>query len=194
MAIGVQSMTLPAPPAWLERLLMLCLSPRDRETISGDLLEEYREEQVPHVGSLRANVWYVRQSVSFLSARSFGGPPMKPALMWMSVFTAAAGVWLVVMEHALKHAGYAGRMGIATFIAFQGLATLLFVVLSRRAILGAFVFVGSIVVGLLGIWAIKSILEARHFEGFVLLIGSALVAQSLLTIGVVVRARKEKTL
>jgi hypothetical protein len=114
-------MTLPAPPGWLERLLILCLSPRDRETISGDLLEEYREEQVPRLGSLRANVWYVRQSVSFLSARSLGGPPMKAALTWMSVFTAAAGVWLVVMEHALKHAGYAGRMGIATFIAIESL-------------------------------------------------------------------------
>jgi len=187
-------MTLPAPPGWLERLLIFCLSPRDRETISGDLLEEYREEQVPRQGSLRANVWYARQSVSFLSARSFGGPLMKAALAWMSVFTATAAVWLIVMEHALKHAGYAGRMGVATFIAIESLATLLFVALGRRAILHALVLVGAVAVGLLGIWAVKGILEARHFEGFVLLIGSALVAQSLLTIGVVVRARKEKTL
>ena len=184
-------MTLPAPPGWLERLLMLCLAPRDRETISGDLLEEYREEQVPRMGSLRANIWYLRQSVSFLSARIFGGPPMKPALTWVSVFTAAAGVWLVVMEHALKHAGYAGRMGIATFIAFQGLATLLFVVLSRRAIIGVFVLVGAIAVGLLGISAIRRNLQVGHFEGFVMLIAFALVAQSLLTIGAVLRARNE---
>jgi hypothetical protein len=27
---------------------------------------------------------------------------MKAALTWVSVCTAAAGVWLVVMEHALK--------------------------------------------------------------------------------------------
>jgi len=184
----------PAPPGWLERLLMLCLSARDRETISGDLLEEYREEQVPRLGSLRANVWYLRQSVSFLLARSFGGPSMKPALTWISVFTAAAGVWLVAMEYALKHAGYAGRMGIAAFIAIESIAVLLFVVLGRRAILRALALVIAVAVGLLGVSAIKRIFEAGHFEGFALLIGSALVAQSLLTVGVVVRARKEKPL
>ena len=36
---------------------------------------------------------------------------MKAALTWMSVFTAAAGVWLAVMENILKHAGYAGTNG-----------------------------------------------------------------------------------
>jgi hypothetical protein len=186
-------MTLPAPPGWLERFLLLSLSPRDRETISGDLLEEYREERVPRLGSFRANVWYARQSVSFLSARSFGGPLMKAALTWMSVFTAAAGAWLIVMEHALKHAGYAGRMGIATLIVIESLATLLFVAFGRRAVLRALVLVGAVAVGLLGVSAIQGILQARHFEGFVLVIGSALVAQSLLTIGVVVHASKEKT-
>jgi len=115
-------------------------------------------------------------------------------LTWMSVFTAAAGAWLVVMEHALKHAGYAGRMGIATFIVMESLAALLFVALDRRAMWRSLVLVGAAAVGLLGVSAIKRILEARHFEGFVLLIGSALAAQSLLTIGVVARARKEKTL
>ena len=119
---------------------------------------------------------------------------MKAALTGMSVFTAAAGVWLAVMEHVLKHAGYARRMGIATFIAIESLATLLFVALDRRDILRALVLVSAVAVGLLGVSAIKGILEARHFEGFVLLIGSALIAQSLLTIGVVFRARKEKTL
>ncbi len=187
-------MTPKSPPRWLEKLLILCLSPRDRETISGDLLEEYREEQVGHRGSLRANLWYMRQSISFLIARSFGAPPIQAALAWLSVFTVACGIWLAAMEQVLKHAGYAGRMGIAASIAIQGLATLVFVVLSRRTILGAFVFVGAVAVGLLGISAIRRILEVWHFEGFVMLIGSALVAQSLLTIGVVLRARSEKTL
>ena len=119
---------------------------------------------------------------------------MRSALTWMSVFTAGAGVWLVVMEYAMKHAGYAGRMGVATFIAMESVATLLFVVLGRRTIWHFAALAGAVAVGLMGVWAIKGILEARHFEGFVLLIGSALVTQSLLTIGVVVRARKEKTL
>ena len=193
MATGIESM-IPAPPTWLERLLILSLSPRDRETVSGDLLEEYREEQLPCLGSARANLWYVRQSISFLSVRTFGGPPMKAALAWVSAFTAAAGVWLFVMENALKHDGYAGRMGIAAFIAIESLATLLAVAIGRRrAILRALVVLGA-GMGFLGVSAIKGILESRHFEGFVLLIGIALVGQSLLTIGVVLRTRKEPTL
>jgi len=184
-------MTPKSPPGWLEKLLILCLSPRDRETISGDLLEGYREEQVPYRGSLRANLWYARQSISFLIARSFGAAPIRAALTWVSVFTVASGVWLAVMEHVLKHPGYAGRMGIAACIALQGLATLLFVVLSRRAIIGVFVLVGAIAVGLLGISAIRRNLQVGHFEGFVMLIAFALVAQSLLTIGAVLRARNE---
>jgi hypothetical protein len=55
------------------------------ETISGDLLEEYREERLPRLGSVRANVWYLRQALSFVSVRSFGGPVMKLALTWMSI-------------------------------------------------------------------------------------------------------------
>jgi hypothetical protein len=119
---------------------------------------------------------------------------MKAALTWMSAFTAAAGVWLAVMEHVLKHTGYAGRMGIAASIVIESLATLVFVAFGRRVILRALVLVGAVAVGLLGASAIRGILQARHFEGFVLVIGSALVAQSLLTIGVVVRASREKTL
>lgn len=182
-----------APPGWLERLLILCLSPRDRETISGDLLEEYREGQVLQLGSLRANLWYLRQSISFLFVRSFGGPRMKAALTWVSVFTVVSGIWLAVMEQVLKHAGYAERMGIAACVAIQGLATLLFVVSNRGGILRALVLVGAVAVGLLGLSAIARTLEAGHFEGFVVLIGSALVAQSLLTIAVELSARKGRT-
>ena len=32
-----------------------------RETVSGDLLEEYREGRIPALGQLRANLWYCRQ-------------------------------------------------------------------------------------------------------------------------------------
>src|SRR5947208_15468233 len=104
----------PAPPWWLEKMLLWCLPVRDRETISGDLLEEYREEQLPHLGSMQASVWYLRQCVSFLAVRSFGGSPAQASLTWMSVFTAAAGVWLAAMENTQKHAGYAERAAIST--------------------------------------------------------------------------------
>jgi hypothetical protein len=123
-----------APPRWLEKMLLWCLPVRDRETISGDLLEEYREEQVPHLGSMRASVWYLRQWVSFLFVRSFGGSPAQASLTWMSVFTTTAGVWLAVVENIQKHAGYAERAAIATCIAVHGLATVLCLVLDGRSV------------------------------------------------------------
>lgn len=181
------------PPRWLERMLLCCLPARDRETISGDLLEEYREEQVPRLGSMRANVWYLRQSISFLSVRSLGGPPMKAALTCISVFTAAAGVWLALMEHILKHAGYGERTVIATCIATQGLATLLLLLLDGRFVFRAVVLMGAVGVALLGASAIKRILDAPHFEGFVLLIGSALIVQGVLTLLFVLRTPHAKT-
>jgi hypothetical protein len=174
-------------------MLQCCLPARDRETISGDLLEEYREEQVPRLGCTRANVWYLRQSISFLSVRSLGGPPMKVALTWMSVFTAAAGVWLAVMEDILKHAGYGERTAIAACIVIQGLATLLLLLLDGRLIFRAFVLMGALGVAMLGVSAIKRTLDAPHFEGFVLLIGSALIVQCVLTLVVVPGARQGKT-
>lgn len=178
-----------APPRWMERMLLWCLPARDRETISGDLLEEYREEQAPRLGSLRASVWYLRQSVSFLSIRSFGGWPMRASLTWMSVFTAAAGVWLAVMENIQKHAGHTERSAIAACIAIEGLATLLYLVMDGRSIFRTVVFLGAVGVVLLGASAIKGILDGPHFEGFVLLIGSALIVQGLLALVVLLRAQ-----
>lgn len=182
-----------APPRWLEQMLLWSLPARDRLTISGDLLEEYREEQAPRLGSLGASVWYLRQWISFLSVRSFGGSPMNACLTWMSVFTAAAGVWLAVMENVLKHAGYAERSAIGACIAVQGLATVLCLVLDGRAVFRTLVLAGGMGVVLLGASAIVRILGAPHFEGFVLLIGSALIAQGVLVLVVVPRARHGKT-
>src|SRR5579863_5737580 len=117
MAAGGRGMTQKSPPGWLEWILTRCLSERDRETISGDLLEEYLEDRLPRLGFMRANLWYLRQALSFVSVRSFGGPVMKLALTWTSVFTAAAGAWLALMEQMLKHSGYGGRTVIGICIA-----------------------------------------------------------------------------
>jgi hypothetical protein len=58
------------PPRWAESLLRLLLKPEDRESVSGDLLEEYRETIVPTLGSA-ADRWYVRQVASFLLRASW---------------------------------------------------------------------------------------------------------------------------
>jgi hypothetical protein len=61
-----------APPRWLERFLLLVLKRRDRETVCGDLLEEYREVILPGRGPFRANLWFLRQSVSLIGNVQFG--------------------------------------------------------------------------------------------------------------------------
>lgn len=57
---------------WADVLLRLLLDARDRDTISGDLLEEYREEVMKTRGPLAARFWYVRQILSFISPATWG--------------------------------------------------------------------------------------------------------------------------
>jgi hypothetical protein len=183
-----------APPRWLETVLQRCLPARDRETISGDLLEEYREVQVPRLGPMRANIWYMRQLISFLVARSFGGSTMRASLTWMCLLTALAGVWLAVMEQVLKHPGYAGRSAIAACIVIQGLATLLFLMWHGHPIFRVIVQAGAVGVFVLGAAAIIRILNAPHFEGFVLLVGTALIVQGMMALIVVGGSRPRPNL
>jgi len=57
---------------WGDFVLRLLVRRRDRETISGDLLEEYREHVLPTRGSWSARLWYVRQILSFVSPIAWG--------------------------------------------------------------------------------------------------------------------------
>jgi hypothetical protein len=74
-----------APPRWAERLLELLLKHRDRDTIIGDLREEYHEVAVPTRGRFGAQLWYVRQIVSFVD-------PVKLGLVLGATF----GMWMLV--------------------------------------------------------------------------------------------------
>jgi hypothetical protein len=47
--------------------LSALVGPRNRDTITGDLLEEYREVIVPARSRFGAWIWYIRQIVSFLT-------------------------------------------------------------------------------------------------------------------------------
>ena len=49
------------PPQWAESLLEMMLPPRDRDSVCGDLLEEYRQSVVPALGA-GANRWYLAAS------------------------------------------------------------------------------------------------------------------------------------
>src|SRR4029453_10692271 len=54
------------PPRWAEAMLRSLVRPSDRESISGDLLEEYRAARRPTLGALRANIWYIKHVLSVL--------------------------------------------------------------------------------------------------------------------------------
>ncbi|OFW29354.1 MAG: hypothetical protein A3H97_15155 [Acidobacteria bacterium RIFCSPLOWO2_02_FULL_65_29] len=53
------------PPRWAEAVLRAMLTPEDAETVSGDLLEVYRDSVRPSRGHLGANVWFVGQVAGF---------------------------------------------------------------------------------------------------------------------------------
>ena len=53
------------PPAWAEAILALLLEPANRERVTGDLLEQYRDSVLPEQGHGRANAWYVTQVAGF---------------------------------------------------------------------------------------------------------------------------------
>src|SRR5207248_5618657 len=124
---------------------------------------------------VRANVWYLRQTLSLISLRELLELPMQHLLRCMAVFTGAAGVWLAVMENILKHAGYPERTVIAVAIVVQGVATLLVPVIYVRSIFRVFVSTGAIALAFFGAYSVQRILAAQSFEGFVLLIGFALI-------------------
>lgn len=95
------------PPRWAESLLRILLKPEDRESVSGDLLEEYRESILQVRGSLRADVWYVLQVAGFL---------WRATWFWAVVFSGAflartAYDWLVPTTH------FAVRSAVTTWTA-----------------------------------------------------------------------------
>jgi hypothetical protein len=83
-------MTSAMPPRWAESVLRLCLNSRDRATVSGDLLEEYRESIRPMRGPSAADGWYVRQVMGFVVRSN-----VVPAVLFGGAFVARTALdWL----------------------------------------------------------------------------------------------------
>jgi ABC-type uncharacterized transport system permease subunit len=105
---------------------------------------------------------------------------------------ASAGVilccgWFALMELILQHPGYGWRFAIAAAIVVEALATLgLFEKLTSSALRWPLV-AAALATGLLGGWILaenlaRPGLAARpHFEGYLLIIGLALVAYGAMT-------------
>lgn len=83
-------MTAAMPPRWAETLLHLVLDSRDRATVSGDLLEEFRESIRPRRGPWGADRWYIRQVMGFVVRSN-----VLPALLFGGAFVARTALdWL----------------------------------------------------------------------------------------------------
>jgi hypothetical protein len=167
------------------------LRPRDRDTISGDLLEIYVEEKLPELGPFRANLWYARQLLSILPHRilsTLGGSLMralKPLWTAASIFLVLACSWSAVMELILKHPGFMIRAGVCALIVFYaalciGLTLAYNRIPSTPLRYGLSLFALATLV--FGVSALATILRSPHFEGYIFLMALGLIAQSLLTL------------
>lgn len=101
------------PPAWAESLLRLLLRPEDRESVSGDLLEQYRDSVRPTRGAFGADLWYVRQLAGFLWRVSwFWG-----VLLGAAVVTRTALDWFVPPETFYTRATVTTYTAVTLFLA-----------------------------------------------------------------------------
>lgn len=106
-------MTAPTPPSLAEAILRLLLAPRDRDAVSGDLLEEYRESVHPSRGQLGADLWYLGQVAGFFW-RSYAAP----ALLLCAAFLGRTALdWLA------PPADFHGRSTVSTLVGI-GLLTI----------------------------------------------------------------------
>ena len=58
------------PPGWAEQLLRLFLAPADFDSVSGDLLEAYREDIHPERGQSASDSWYIVQVLGFVTRKT----------------------------------------------------------------------------------------------------------------------------
>jgi len=101
------------PPRWAESLLRVVLPASAFETVAGDLLEEYRESRHPARGVRRADAWYVRQVLRFVTMS---------ALPW-GVLLGAAIVTRSALDWFLPPADFHTRATVSTYFAMCLLLT-----------------------------------------------------------------------
>jgi hypothetical protein len=94
------------PPSWAESALQLFLRPEVFLTLSGDLLEQYRDSILPVHGLTRADGWYLRQVLGLVSRRM---------LPWTALF-ALVFVARFAMDAIYPAADLHPRSAVSTYI------------------------------------------------------------------------------
>ena len=132
-------MTHARPPRVADAVLRLMLAPHDRDAVSGDLLEEYRECIYPACGHLRANLWYVGQVGRFLRSDN---------QLWTALL-GAAFVVRTVIDWLVPTADFHARSATSTILSVGILLCVGFSAAWRThsAWTGAFAAVTAVVVG-----------------------------------------------
>ena len=129
----------PTPPRWAEATLRLVLRPDDFGSVSGDLLEEYRDSIHPLRGPRRADWWYVTQVLGFLFRRAW---------VWAALFGGAL-VARSALDWFVPPADFLARSRVSTAIAAGLMLTGGFWFAWRSGLLVAGTLAGAII-GLLG--------------------------------------------
>lgn len=156
-----------APPWGAEAILRLVLSADDFETVSGDLIEEYRRAVYPARGRSRANRWYMRQVAGFIWRSTWG---------W-GVLLAALFVGRTALDWFVPPATFWTRSVITTYSAISLFLAVGFWAAYRTHSLGASAFSGVVtsliakvlgtatVLLLLGIWHDPQTMSAIERSG-----------------------------
>jgi hypothetical protein len=131
---AAEAETMTTPPAIAQALLALILPVHARETMAGELVDEYRENRIPKLGRWRANVWYWRQ-VGGIWLHSYG---------WFVV-----PVVLLIVVHDIFNA-FRALSGISYL---DGVPPVALVSLSPLVVIGLFVLAGGYGSWRTGRWA-----------------------------------------
>jgi hypothetical protein len=94
------------PPGWAEALLRASLTPGDSDSVSGDLLEQYRESVRPARGRRRADLWYVTQVLGFV---------WRSARLWAALF-AVAFLARTALDWLVPPADFHARANVSTLL------------------------------------------------------------------------------
>lgn len=109
---------------------------------------------------------------------------VKGTLAVTCVFTLLATAYLTASLLILRppRANYQQWTLVATAIVVQGVLTLIALFVSAQASLRYAALAGGFAIAVIGAWWVHSTLSGAHFEGYALILGSAMVVQGVLTL------------
>ena len=155
------------PPDWADSVLHLLLKPEDRDSVSGDLLEEYRELLRAGCDRPVADRWYLRQVAGFVwrAAWWWGGLLAmlsigRDALDW---FNPPASFYARSLVTTWVHVALFAGIGFTTVWRGRSLFGAAAVGLAAQMVATGVIFVSTIL--LIGVWHDPGTLNAIEQSG-----------------------------